>query len=265
MKHELPEPAWQYATTDDHLFQIDQLQLILWSKGLCIAGYGTHGKVLTGKGFTWDKAWDIASIESVLDNESLIAGPQPVTHVWIAEERQLIVPQPLFEPDAAENWLRDFHFIEPGETVLKDIGKHSFKANIIFPLPNNCLNVLKKYFDRIHIKSLSTALLASPAPEQEDSIQVACLGQLALLSIYQKGELQSHQAFSFQAAEDVFYKIGCIALESALKLPGINAELSGVPSFALSEDWPVYYPKAKRQDHQQSLFDLLHKTFACVS
>lgn len=263
LKHEVLQPVRHFNMHDDPLTNIETLHLVIWDKGLCIAGYDPEGNVLTAKVYNYP-SWDFQAIESVFINEPLVAGPQPVTHTWIADERSLVIPRHFYTPEAAEEWLRKFYFIETGERVASTEAGNTF--SIGYPVQEKLDLLLEKYFSEGKTEALAGALLHQQTATDKDYADLVWLGDKAALTLYKQGVLQLHQVATSGAINDLVYKMASACSDHGLKPEELTVYLSG---FCMTEDFQAelksFFPKTVIPGSEQfSSFTLLSKLVACA-
>lgn len=266
LKHEILQPVQHFNMHDDPLTNIETLHLVIWDKGLCVAGYDLQGNVLTSKVYSFSH-WNIAAIESVFINEPLVAGPQPVTHIWIAEERSLIVPQHLYTLEAAMQWLLQFHFIEAGETIHATTVRQQLQATIVYPLQDKLHTLLQKYFAEGRIDAISGMILCQETLIGQDTADLTFLDKKAVLTIRSKGKLVSHQVTEATDINNLVYKIASICEEHNIKQDELKVSLSGfcITSETTAELRSFFLKMTVPGSEQFSSFTLLSKLISCVS
>jgi hypothetical protein len=265
IKEEKPQPVQHFNMHDDPLTNIETLHLLIWEQGLCIAGYGLNGNVLTTKVYVFPKG-NIHSIESIFINEPLVAGPQPVTHIWIAKTRNMIIPQHLFQETAAAAWLAKFHHVTPDESILCTSIKQPTPVSIAYPVPNHLITLLKKYFAEGQINALSGMLLQQEASTENDTADIVFLKETIALTIRKKGKLISHQIGLTEDINNLVYKIASISQEYKIAQEDLKVSISG---FCIDEnttnELKSFYPKMVVPGSEQfSSFTLLSKLITCA-
>lgn len=266
IKHDILQPVRHFNMHDDPLTNIETLHIVLWDKGLCIAGYDLEGNVLTVKVYSYAH-WDIAAIESVFVNEPLVAGPQPVTHIWLADERTMMIPKHLYEQQAADAWLRRFHFIEAGEQIRTTEAGQGLAAVICYPAPEKLLLLTHKYFAEGKVEALSGIVPGHDTVNGKDSADLIFLGEKVLLTVYKQGNLQLHQITEAAPVNNLLYKIGNICQELDLPQDELQISVSGLCiADELLSELKSFFPKAVIPGSEQfSSFTLLSKLISCVS
>ena len=265
MKHEILQPVRHYSLHEDPLNNIETIHLVLWSKGLCIAGFSAEAKLLVAKIYT-ALEWDASVISSIFINEPLVAGPQHITHIWVAEERIMLVPHHLYEATAAKEWLKKFHFVEEGETILNAKIAAPVNAFAVFPMQNKWIDMCYKFFAEGKISSLSGMLLCQSINQEKDTLDITILDHTALLSVYKSGKLLSHQVMENVDINNMIYRVGSICQENDIRQESLSVRLSGL---CISNDMCIellsYFPKMELgETEKETSFTFLRKLIACV-
>jgi hypothetical protein len=266
LKHEILQPVQHFNMHDDPLTNIETVHLVIWDKGLCVAGYDLQGNVLTAKVYSFSH-WNITAIESVFVNEPLVAGPQPVTHIWITEERNLIVPQHLYTLEAAVQWIHQFHFIEAGETIHATTVRQQLQATVIYPLQDKLHTLLQKYFAEGKIDAISGMILCQETLAGQDTADITFLDKKVVLTIRCKGKLVNHQVTEVTDINNLVYKIASICQEYDIKQDELKVSLSGLctTTETIAELKSFFPEMAVPGSEQFSSFILLSKLISCVS
>lgn len=266
IKHEILQPVRHFNMHDDPLTNIETLHLVLWDKGICIAGYDGTGAVLTTKVYT-HAAHDIAAVESVFINEPLVAGPQPITHIWIADERNIVIPQHLYEQQAAEQWLRSFHFIETEERIQATGIQQHLQATVVYPVQEKLITLFHKYFAEAKIDAVSGMVLCQENGSERDTADIILLDTKAILTLRQKGALLSHQVTEITDIHNLVYTIGLMCQQHGIATEELHVALSGL---CITEETAAtlksFFPRITVPGSEQfSSFTLLSKLISCAS
>lgn len=265
IREEKLQPVQHFNMHDDPLTNIETLHLLIWEQGLCIAGYGLNGNVLTTKVYLFPKD-DIHAIESIFMNEPLVAGPQPITHIWIAESRNMVIPQHLFNEEAAKIWLNKFHFITPDESIRTTTVKQPEALSIAYPVSNDLVTKLNAYFPEGKIDSISGMILQQSISTDSDTAEILFLNETVALTIRQKGKLISHQIGLMEDINNLIYKIASICQDYKIEQDDLKVSIAGL---CVTDDvanvLKSFYPKMTVPGSEQfSSFTLLSKLIACA-
>lgn len=263
MRDERQQPVQHFNMHDDPLTNIETLHLLIWEQGLCIAGYGPDESVLTTKVYVFPKG-DIHAVESIFMNEPLVAGPQPITRAWIADERNMIVPQHLFNEEAAANWLNKFHFISYNESIQSTTLKQPI--SIAYPLSNDLSALLRKYFPEGKVNALSGVLLQQEISSENDTLELVFLKETIALTLRKKGKLITHQIEAYTDIHNLVYKVASISKDNEIAQEHLKVSVSGlcIDENSLNE-LKAFYPKMTVPGTAQfSSFTLLSKLITCA-
>lgn len=261
-------PVWQYEADGNAISEILGMQLILWSKGMCAVGYNTEGIPQKVKTYLFPKNWDAIYIEYVFTNEPLFAGPEAFTHIWLTEERNILVPEQLYMKDYADEWIRKFHFLEKDEVLFNDDLKPALDAQMVFPVQEKLKELLEMYMGDAKISTLSKMALRTPAPSAENLIEIINLPKTALLSLQENGKYILHQVCSYEKTEDILYKIAIILQEKDLRQDEINLTLFGIAPFwnNIIEELQTYFSFTEAlEDTTRVTIDFLKELYLCAS
>jgi len=265
MKQEILQPVRHYNLHQDPLNNIETIHLVMWNNGLCIAGFDAEQNLLVAKVYN-STNWNVQVVEAIFVNEPLVAGPQHVTHIWLAEPRQLIVPQHLYEPEAARQWLKELHFVEEGESILDATVFANLNASLVFSVQNKWIDMFYKFFAEAKISALSKTLLCQPVEEKENTIDIVVLDHTALISVYLQGKLLSHQVIDNVDVQNLVYKIASICKDNGIKQNELSATLSGLCVVDnMKEELRAYFPAMMVDDtDENSSLTFLRKMIACA-
>lgn len=263
---ETKEPVWQYEAEDNALVDMDKLHLIVWPDGLCITGFDQDGTPLKIKTFLFRENWDTGFMQHLFENDPLFAGPQPISRVWLAEARNILVPGPLYEENEAGEWLGKFHFLEAGESLMHISMQPHQDIQMIFPVKDALKALFDQYLPEARISALS--LVAMQQPETGGPfLEIINLPKMILLSLRENQRFLLHQIYPYENAENVVYKVALILEEKGLAQDQVRLSLAGIAPFwnNLNTELPLYFDAAgKLEDTTAVSLTFLKKLFSCA-
>lgn len=255
---------WQYLLNDTALSDMQAAQVILWRQGWCAFGYNPDGKILIIEYRSGEKDIDDIALENAILSLPLLAGPQQVKCVWIAESRNILIPENLFTERDAAAWLNRLHFIEQYETALHEKIKLADTV-LTYPLSMHRQHLLKQYFPEALIKPL----IAMPATNsQGNKAQVTIINGLALLCITSGDKLLLHQWYPYATAEDIVYRIALVQDKYQLPQNDMNITLTGIGAdlAQLSSQMETYYSNINAiPDNEAAGIEFLTNLALCAS
>ena len=259
-------PVWNFETHEDVLVEVDSFQMILWKDGLSVFGYCKNGNVLKVITYLFDQEWDVAALETIFENHPIFASNEPFTNIWLAEERNIIIPEHLFEKGYADEWIRKFHHLDLKETLISVHLDPYLKAFFVFPILDEVHTLLKEHFENSKINTLSKLALATPEDTKQTLVKIINLPKLALISFIHEGKFILHQSTSYEKTEDIIYKIALILQEKGISQDQINLSLEGIAPFwnNLIDDLKDFFPlKIGNQESKNLTLDFLNSLYKC--
>lgn len=263
MKKETARLIRQFDQHNDPLTHIDTLHLLLWGDKLCIVGFDREGQALTTKIYEAPMA-DVGLIEDVFINEPLVAGPQPITHIWLADNRSMLIPEPFFDREAAQEWAKKFHHIEQDERLDDHVLKGPEKIRIVYPIRETLAELFSKYFGEALVGPMSM-LYNDLRPET--SLQIALMDKKALISLFGNGRLLNHQWVDITDVLDLVYKLALLMEQHQVRSEKLKVSFHALmigPPF-LSE-LKAYFPQISLEGTEEQLsFQFLSQLNICAS
>ncbi len=216
---------WKTEIQENGFSEIKNIQLILWNTGICLAGYNKEQKFVYAQADFFKEKWSIKSLQHFIENTPLLSGTEPITHIWIAEERNLLVPKKLFNQNEAENWLQKLHFIDEREQI-----NFNYIATppsyTVYPIHSKVIAIFNDYYPDAQIEFLGAAFWKGK--NKNANISLVLLNDYAIISAFKSQGLQNHLQFNFENADDIVYKIGSVANHCDIIQDNILLNISGI-------------------------------------
>jgi hypothetical protein len=262
------EPVWLYTAEENAITEITSLQLIIWQKGFSICGFSETGIPQEIKTFLFREDWDLEMMEQIFINDPLFAGPEPFTHVWLAEQRNILIPDHFYDVDYSGEWIRKFHFLESDEIIFTGSMAPFLEAQIVFPVREKLKTLLEHYMEEAKINALSGVALSEAKPANTSLIELINLPKVILLSLQHNGKFNLHQVSAYDNTEDIIYNIALILQEKDLNQDQVNIELSGIAPFwnNILEELPAYFNQIEiPADTTLITLNFFKKLYTCAS
>lgn len=258
-------PQWTYRPDADALTGMSSVQLLIWPAGICISGHGEDGTTMIARAFSFEEHMAAEVMNAIFMNEPLLAGPQPINKIWIAETRTLLVPSELYNKDMARGWLSAIHYIEEDEQVLCT---ETEGGNIyaLFPIRQNLQMALQQFFPEGKTGTFSNRLInCKQKADLPFTADIILLGRMAMLSFEQKDNLLAQQFFAYETTEDIIYRIAEVAemykysvADTAVMISGVLADITEI-----SREISAFYPRTQLCDNTTTL-NFLTKLSLCA-
>ena len=187
---------------------------VLTQRGIMVSGYSIAKELLIihYTGYNNDKpVWSLDFFEHLIQQEPLLAVREKVKGVFVLSDKNLIVPDALYEEKAAKQWLANIHFVEARD-VIDSYPLEADKANYLQAVPRNIMELLKLNFRKASILPLPIYHFQN---EQQQSLYLQCCfsSEQVCVTLHNYSQLLWHKVFTYTCAEDVSYEIKHFCIE----------------------------------------------------
>lgn len=256
------------------LAAVDTVVLVLMRRGMMAAGFDALGQVLTihYRGYNKNRqVWDVAFYEQLMTQHPLLASREKIKATFFLTDAFLAVPDELFDPTHAENWLRQLFFVEITDVVLQ------------FPFANRNVHYLAALpvhiTELIHInfpKSIRLPLPWYQFTNRFDSgtvLQVSLTPEVCCALLEKNDKILWHQLIPYTIAEDLAHAVLQVAAEHAIPAETIEvlATAADAATFQVLNELSRYFPGLKGGDGRRFIqswdgaLQLARQLYTCVS
>lgn len=211
------EQIYKLHTNDNIVSQIAKVVIVLMPRGVSVAGFSDRGDLLMIKNNEYKKTlpqWIIDFYEHQFLNDQMLSAPHKVTSVFVASDKNLLVPETLYKPHEAEAWLKKLNYIESNE-IISTHHLREDKAYYLYAWPSAIKSLINRYFTKTKILPFSTYQFYKPF-KAECSLQMSMTGDRVFATLYKDRELTWHQVFNYKSSEDIVYQMMHVAKEFAI-------------------------------------------------
>ena len=204
----LNEQIYKVHTGEGLINSVARINIVLMPRAICVAGFSDRGDLLMIKYNDYKRElppWIIDFYEHQFLNEQMLGAPHKVTSVFIASEKNMVVPEVLHKQQESSEWLRKIHFVE-GNEVINDHHLREDKAFYVYAWPSAAKSLVNRYFTKARVIPFATYQFYKPF-KAESALQCGLTNGYAFATLYKDRELTWHQSFEFSNAEDVAYQI----------------------------------------------------------
>ncbi|MEZ5016844.1 MAG: DUF3822 family protein [Flavipsychrobacter sp.] len=217
------QQVYKIHTGDSLLSQVEKVILVLFPRGISVAGFSERGDLLTIRYNDYKSdlpTWILDFFEHQFLNDSMLSTPHKVVATFVATEKSLLIPDTLYKKEEAENWLRQLYFIESNE-IISPYSVREDNAYYMYAWPSAIQSLIGRYFTRAKILPFASYQFYKPF-KAECSMQCSIGSDEVYATLYKNRTLHWHQVFPYNNVEDIAFR-----LKHACKENGIDyGELS---------------------------------------
>ncbi len=202
------QQVWNVSDDDSLYGQVSQAAVLLLPRGLLVAGFRQDNDLLTlhYSGYNNNRPiWELAFFEQLFAHEPLLATKATVKGVFILPDRQLLIPDELYDKTEAENWLRKIHFMERSD-VFQCYALPEAKAQYLIAVPVNITELIRINFNKATILPASVYQFSN-IPAKGAVVQCLISAEQVSTTLHNNGQLLWHNVFDYNKAEDIAYML----------------------------------------------------------
>jgi hypothetical protein len=250
-KNHTNQQVYNILEDDQLIGNIASVVCVLTQRGAWISGYNEAHGLLTIHYNAYNKTrpvWELDFFEQLFANEHLLAAKDKVAGVFICSERNIVVPDALYDEKEAENWLRKIHFVDVNDVILS---KHIPQAKVRY-----LMAVPVKITELININFKKAATLPLAAYQfldvQKGAPEIKCCitNEQVCASLYNHRQLQWHKIFSHASAQDIAYNIRHSCEENDVNVSALKITidtLSGA-EYEIAHELSQYFSGAQKSN-----------------
>jgi hypothetical protein len=234
---------------DDNLpSRVASVVCILVQRGLLAAGFSATKEVLTihYTGYKKNKpVWDLDFFEHLISQEPLLTSREKVKGIFICSDKNLIIPESLYEEKEAKSWLKQIHFVEAKEGIdsfnLKDD-----KARYLHAVPIKITELLRINFKKIPLQPLGIYMFCN-TQQQSLFLQCCITNEQVCATLHNYSQLLWHRVFDYTCAEDIAYAIKHLCMENNISPSKISmmCNTMSAAEFEVLNELSQYFPGMK--------------------
>lgn len=223
------EQVYNVAEDDNLISRVGLVVCLLVQRGLFVAGFGISKELLTihYMGYNTNKpVWDLDFFEHMLLQEPLLAVKEKVKGVFLCSDKNLIVPEALYDETEAKNWLKHIHFIEAKDEIMS-FHLEEDKAKYLLAAPLKIMELIRINFRRAVINPLAIYNFKNNRP-QSLILQCCLTGEQANITLHNYSQLLWHKIVDYATAEDVTYEIKHFCMENNISPTKISFRCNAI-------------------------------------
>lgn len=221
--------AYNLNNGDGLLSLVTRVICVIMPRALAMAGFNERGELLTIRYIDYKPSlppWILDFFEHQFINEPLLAAPHKITATYIAGEKSMIVPDVLYNSEAAEKWMRQLQFVE-GNEIITPHHLADDKAQYLYAWPAAMKSLISRYFAKAQELPFAAYQFYKPA-KGEHNMLCTITPEFAYATLYNNKALLWHQAFEYQNAEDIAFKLQLLCKQNDIKDAKVNLQCTAV-------------------------------------
>lgn len=262
-------PIWKYTLDGATEKSLSEIHLLIWPGGLAIAGFYPEGAPAWAETYITREQPDAAWLQHLLAQHPILKDQaKKVRKVWLSEERNLLIPNSLYDNDYADNWIRKFHYLEPEEMLLHFDMPGSVGAKIVFPVSEALKLTLNDYFPEASFVPLSQMVFPPVEQSVNETIQMISLPREIIFSLNHNGHYIFHLTFPYDTPQNVIYKLALVLEEKGISPEQVTRLLiTGMAPFwnnileELAQFFPIEMPG---QNTTEITLNFLKTLYSCA-
>lgn len=242
-------PIWKYTLDEIPDKSLTDIHLLIWPGGLAIAGFNDEATPVWAETYITREQPSALWLQQLLSQQSTLKNQaKKVRTIWLSEERNLLIPNSLYDNDFADSWIRKFHYLESEETLLHFDLPESVAAKIVFPVSESLKLSLNDHFPNAHFRPLSQMVFPLVNQTNNESIQMLSLPREIIFSVNHNGHYIFHLTFPYDTPQNVIYKLALVLEEKGLNPEQItHFSINGIAPFwnNILEELAQFFPVKK--------------------
>ena len=247
---------------------------ILVQRGILVAGFSITKELLTlhYTGYNKNKpVWELNFFEHLFSQEPLLAVREKVKGVFICSNKNLVVPDALYDETEAKNWLAHIHFVEKKD-IIEVYNLEEDKAKYLYAAPVQITELIRINFKKATVLPLA-AYQFSHTNKQSLYLQCCISAEQVSATLHNYSQLLWHRVFDYSCTEDIAFEIRQLCMENNISPSKISLRCNAVSAaeYEIVNELSQYFP-GLRAGNGRSITNrwdgaiyLAQQLFACVS
>ncbi len=247
---------------------------ILVQRGILVAGFSISRELLTLHYTGYNKnrpVWDINFFEHLFSQEPLLTVREKVKGVFTCSNRNMIIPDSLYDEAEAKKWMRQIHFIEKKD-IIESYHLEDDKANYVQAMPLSITELIKINFKKSVVLPMPIYQFSN-TNKQSLYLQCCITGDQVCGTLHNYSQLLWHKVFDYVCAEDIAYEIRQLCIENNISPSKISLRCNALTAaeFDVVNELSQYFPGLRAGNGRSisakwdAAIYLAQQLYACVS
>lgn len=262
-------PIWKYTLDEAPDKSLTDIHIVIWPGGLAIAGFDAEATPVWAETYLTREQPGAVWLQQLLAQQTILKShAKKVRKIWLSEERNLLIPNSLYDNDYADSWIRKFHYLEPEEMLLHFDLPDNVSAKIVFPISENLKLALNDHFPNAGFRPLSQLVFSSINQTTNETIQMVSLPREIIFSLNHNGHYIFHLTFPYDTPQNVIYKLALVLEEKGMSQEQITEfSLTGIAPFwnNILEELSQFFPiKTTGENTTDITLNFLKTLYSCA-
>ncbi len=236
-----------YNAQDDEgmMSRLATVVVVLVQRGMLVAGFNVTKELLTlhYTGYGRNRpVWDINFFEHMFAQEPLFVARDKVKGVFICSNKNLIIPDALYDENEAKNWLKRIFYVEQKDAI-ESYNLEEDKARYILAAPMDITELVKINFRKALVQPLA-AYHFSNSSKQSLYLQCCITGEQVCATLHNYSQLLWHRVFDYGCAEDIAFEIRHLCMENNISPSKISLRCNSISAteYSIINELSAYFP-----------------------
>jgi hypothetical protein len=221
---------------------------VLVQRGLLVAGFSSSKELLTMHytGYNKNKpVWEVSFFENLFIQEPLLTDKVKVKGVFLGGNKNLIVPDALYDEKEAKHWLSRIHFIEKGD-IVNAYPLQQDKARYLLATPVHISELVKINYKKAVTLPLPIYQFTN-TNRQGLCLQCLVTAEEVSATLHNDDQLLWHRVFDYTNGDDIAYSIRQLCLENNITHTDIALKCNTLTAaeYSVINELSQYFPDLK--------------------
>ena len=227
------------------LAKVTIVTVVLVQRGILVAGFNAAKELLTLHFTGYNKSkpiWEINFFEHIFFQEPLLAARDKVKGVFFCSNKNMVVPEALYDEAEAKKWLQHIHFIERKDVIESYLIEED-KSQYMLAMPVEITELVKINFKKVTTLPLPVYHFNN-ASKQSLYMQCFITSEQVCATLHNYSQLLWHRVFDYTTAEDIAFEIRQLCMENNISPSKISLRCNTISAaeYDVVNELSQYFP-----------------------
>jgi Protein of unknown function (DUF3822) len=255
-KTETNTQVYNAAGSEPNIVDIGHVICVIHRRGVMAGAFSHDGKVISIHFKDYKRTfhvWMLDFFEHYFSNEPLLANKSVVRGIFVTSDKNMIVPDALYEERTSEQWFRKIHFIETDDAI-KTYPVKEENARYMMAFPLSIHKLVDIHFENAGVYPLGLYQLTETVKYQNHLL--CCVGtEEVAATLFVNKQLYWHQVFSYEKPDEIAYQLLAVCQEKGISPAAVNVQCtttngnSSASIAALNQYFPGMENRKAKDNH----------------